>query len=182
MSKQSGDEWTMYAEEMNETMIAALERNLEAQTQFVESWLDVLDETPEVSSEQLNEGLDGYSRAYEVWMEAAEQQFERASDAFEGEDVSLNEFRNIWLNSANDAFKEVMGTSAFAAATGQTVEDVLEMQQEVDEAAQSTLRTLGFATEDDIDEVAKRLVELERRQHAVETKLDRILDAMDVEE
>ncbi|AFK21053.1 poly(R)-hydroxyalkanoic acid synthase subunit (plasmid) [Haloferax mediterranei ATCC 33500] len=181
MSQQKGDEWTMYAAEMNETMLAALERNVEAQTQFVESWLDALEETPEMSTETISEGLNGYARAYEVWMNAAEQQFERASDAFEGEDVSANEFRDIWLNSANEAFKEVMGTSAFAAATGQTVEDALEMQREVDEAAQSTLRTLGFATEGDIDEVAERLVELERRQHAVETKLDRLLDAMDVE-
>ncbi|WP_396613749.1 poly(R)-hydroxyalkanoic acid synthase subunit (plasmid) [Haloferax sp. S1W] len=181
MEKQHGDEWTTYAEEMNEAMLAALERNVEAQSQFVESWLDALDETPEVTSETMSEGLDGYARAYEVWMNAAERQFERASDAFEGEEVSPDEFRDIWLNSANEAFKEVMDTSAFAAATGQTVEDALEIQQEVDDAAQSTLRTLGFATEGDIDEVAKRLVELERRQHAVETKLDRILDAMNVE-
>ncbi|ELZ94471.1 poly(3-hydroxyalkanoate) synthase subunit PhaE [Haloferax mucosum ATCC BAA-1512] len=180
MSQQTEDEWTKYATEMNESMFAALERNVEAQSQFVESWLDALEDT-EMSSETMSEGLNGYARAYKVWMEAAEQQFERASDAFEGEDVSTEEFRDIWLKSSNEAFKEVMSTSAFAAATGQTVEDVMEMQQEVDAAAQSTLRTLGFATEGDIGEVAERLVELERRQHAVETKLDRLLDAMDVE-
>lgn len=182
MSREDGAEWTTYATELNEAMFAALERNVEAQATFVESWLDALEDTTETSSETMSEGLEGYARAYKVWMDAAEQQFERASDAFEGEDVSADEFRDIWLNSANEAFKEVMSTAAFAAATGQTVEDALELQQEVDEAAQSTLRSLGFATEGDVDEVAARLVELERRQHAVETKLDRILDAMDVTE
>jgi len=71
-----------------------------------------------------------------------------------------------------------MSTSAFAAANGQLVEAMMEMQQEVDEVTQDTISRMGMPTRDDIDEVGERLIELERRQHDVEQKLDRILDAV----
>jgi len=105
-----------------------------------------------------------------------QQMVERANDQLEGEDVDIEEFRDIWLNTANEAFKEVMSTTAFAKMTGETVGDVLELQEQADEAAQETLNSLGFATEGDVVEIGDRLVELERRQHAVEQKLDRVLE------
>lgn len=83
--------------------------------------------------------MAGYGRAYEVWIEAAERMNSRIADAAEGEDVDVSEFRDIWLQSANEAFSEVMGTTAFAAGTGELVGDMLELQQEVDEMSQDTL-------------------------------------------
>ncbi|MFC7045680.1 poly(R)-hydroxyalkanoic acid synthase subunit [Halobacteriaceae archaeon GCM10025711] len=171
------EEWTEFVEEMNESMLSAMEQNMEAQARFVETWLDTVETN--TSEERVTEGLQGYARAYEAWMRAAQEQYERAADAFSGEEVNLDEFRDIWLNTANESFKEVMSTTAFAATTGETVGDALELQAQVDEAAQDTLHTLGFATEGDIDEVGERLLELERRQHAVEEKLDRVLDALE---
>jgi len=168
------DDWSEFAQRMNEQFTTALEQNVEAQATFVETWFDALDETMDAGS--ADETMAGYARAYEAWMNAATEQFERTSDALEGEDVDLEEFRDLWLNTANEAFSEVMATPAFAAATGQTVEQALEMRQQVDEAAQDTLSELGFATEGDVVEVGERLVELERRQHAVEEKLDRVLE------
>jgi flagellar biosynthesis chaperone FliJ len=169
--------WNQFVQRMNEEFIDALEQNMEAQAEFVESWSKTVGEAS--GDEQLQSGVEGYARAYEVWMDAAQQMVERANDAFDGEDVEVEEFRDVWLNSANDAFKEVMSTTAFAAATGETVEGALDVQRQADEAAETTLHSLGFATEGDIQEVGERLVELERRQHAVEQKLDRILDGMD---
>jgi hypothetical protein len=104
--------------------------------------------------------------------------FERTTDAAQGEDVEPSEMRDIWLQSANEAFKEVMGTSAFAAANGQLVEAMMDMQEEADEVTQDTIQQLGLPTRDDVMEVGERLVELERRQHAVEQKLDEILEEL----
>jgi hypothetical protein len=171
------EDWNEFAQQMSEQFTAALERNVEAQADFVETWFDTLDETIEAGS--ADESMKGYARAYEAWMNAATEQFERSADVLEGEDVDVEEFRDLWLNTANEAFSEVMSTPAFAAATGQTVEQALEMRQEIDEAAQDTLSELGFATEGDVVEVGERLVELERRQHAVEEKLDRVLEHLE---
>ena len=175
MQEDPADEWSTYVDDINDAFLNAMEQNVQAQTRFIESWFDALDETTDFSSETMEDGVEGYARAYRAWMSAAEQQIERAEDLLEGEEVTVEEFRDIWLNSANRAFKEVMSTTAFAAATGQTVEDALEIRREVDEAAAETLHTLGFATAEDMDEVAERLVELERRQHGIERKLDRIV-------
>jgi phage-related minor tail protein len=169
--------WNDFVQQMNEEFVDALEQNMEAQAEFVESWSRTVQDATE--DEQLSSGVEGYARAYEVWMEAAEQMVDRANEAVEGEEVELEQFRDVWLNSANEAFKEVMSTTAFAAATGETVEQALELQRRTDEAAETTLHALGFATEGDVQEVGERLVELERRQHEIENKLDRILDGIE---
>ncbi|MXV62435.1 poly(R)-hydroxyalkanoic acid synthase subunit [Natronorubrum sp. JWXQ-INN-674] len=171
--------WNAFVEQWNEQFLDALEENMEAQAQFVESWSETVGEVSEEN--EISDGVEGYARAYETWMNASQQMVDRMNDQFEGEDVDIEEFRDIWLNTANEAFKDVMSTTAFAKMTGETVGDVLELQQQADEASQDTLRTLGFATEDDVVEVGDRLVELERRQHAVEQKLDRVLEHLEEE-
>lgn len=177
-SNQMQREWSEMVEQMNEAVSESVEQNMKAQAAFVESWADAVEDSiPE--DDEFAEGIQGYNQAYEEWMNAAEQMLERTNDAAQGEDVDPTEFRDIWLQSANEAFKHVMGTSAFAAANGQLVESMMEMQQQADDLSQDTIGQLGFSTRDDIDEVAERLVELERRQHSVEEKLDRIIDQLE---
>jgi methyl-accepting chemotaxis protein len=172
------DEYREMVEQMSDAVADSIERNAKAQADFVESWADAVEgSTPE--EDVVADGIEGYNRAYEVWMDAAEQLIERTSDAAEGEDVDPAEFRDVWLQSANQAFKEVMSTSAFAAANGQVVETMLAARQEFDEATQDAIAEMGFSTRDDVAEVGERLVELERRQHDVEQKLDRVLDALE---
>jgi len=177
-SNQMQQEWTEMVEQMNEAVSESVEQNMKAQAAFVESWADAVEDSiPE--DEEFAEGIQGYNQAYEEWMNAAEQMLERTTDAAQGEEVDPTEFRDIWLQSANEAFKHVMGTSAFAAANGQLVDAMMEMQQEADDISQDTIAQLGFPTRDDVDEVGERLVELERRQHSVEQKLDRIIDELE---
>jgi hypothetical protein len=177
-SNQMQDDWNEMVEQMNDAVADSVEQNMQAQAALVDAWSDAFDNSvPE--EDAVEEGIEGYNRAYEVWMDAAEQMFEKTTDAAEGEDVEPTEFRDIWLQSANEAFKEVMSTSAFASANGQLVETMMEMQQEVDDVTQDTISQMGMPTRDDIEEVGERLIELERRQHAVEEKLDRVLDALE---
>ncbi len=178
MSEQHSQDWGKLMEQMNEAVADSIERNVEAQTAWMEAWTDAFDDTM-LSEDEVTDGIEGYRRAYEVWMDTAEEMVERTEDAFEGEDVNPQEFRDLWLQSANESFKEVMSTTAFASANGQLVEILMEAQQEVDEVTQDNLAQFGMATRDDVVEVGERLVELERRQHAVEQKLDRILEELE---
>jgi hypothetical protein len=171
-------EWNEFVTDMNEQFMAAMEKNMEAQASFVEQWSEAVEESA-ASQPEMQEGLEGYKNAYEAWMDAADQMVERVNDSVEGEDVDPSEFRDIWLNTANSAFKEVMETTAFAAWTGSTVQNMLEAQQQADDMAEDTLEQLGFATTEQVAEVGDRLVELERRQHSVEEKLDRVLDELE---
>ncbi len=178
MSENIQNDWNEMVEQMNDAVADSMEQNMQAQAALVEAWSDAFDNSvPE--EDVVEDGIEGYNRAYEVWMDAAEQMFEKTTDAAEGEDVEPTEFRDIWLQSANEAFKEVMSTSAFASANGQLVETMMEMQQEVDEVTQDTIAQMGMPTRDDVEEVGERIVELERRQHDVEQKLDRVLDALE---
>ena len=176
-SQPQAQNWNAFVEQWNEQFLDALEDNMEAQAQFVESWSETVSEISE--DNELSDGVEGYAHASETWMNASHQMVDRMNDQLEGEDVDIEEFRDIWLNTANEAFKDVMSTTAFAKMIGETVGDVLELQQQADEAAQETLTSLGFATKDDVVEIGDRLVELERRQHAVEDKLDRVLDQLE---
>jgi hypothetical protein len=171
------ENWSEMVEQMNDAVADSVEQNMKAQAAFMESWADAVEGSmPE--EDELAEGFEGYNRAYEVWMDAADKMFERTTDAAQGEDVEPAEIRDIWLQSANEAFKEVMGTSAFAAANGQLVEAMMDMQDEADQISQDTIEQMGMPTRDDVMEVGERLVELERRQHAVEQKLDEILEQL----
>jgi len=176
--KQMQAEWNELVEQMNDAVAQSMEQNMEASAAFMESWADAMEDSMPTDDE-LTSGLDGYNDAYEVWMGAADEVFERSTAAAEGEDVAITEFRDIWLQSANEAFKEVMGTSAFAAANGQLVSSMMEMREEVDAMGEDTLEQLGMPTQSDIEEVGERLVELERRQHSIETKLDRIIEELE---
>jgi DNA repair exonuclease SbcCD ATPase subunit len=167
------ENWAGMIDEMNNAVAQSVEQNMEAQAAFMESWMGAFeDSVPD--EEAMSDGFEGYENAYEVWMEAAEQMSSRITDAAQGRDVDITEFRDIWLQSANKALSEVMGTTAFAAGTGEMVGNLMDLQQEVDETSQDTLESLGFATRDDVDEVAERLIELERRQHGVEAEFDRL--------
>lgn len=170
-------DWEAFMEDANEQFLEAFERNVEAQATFVETWMDALEDA--TSDEHIEEGIKGYAKAYQAWMDAAAEQVERVSAMLDGEDISVEAVRNQWLNAANEAFKEVMSTTAFAATTGDTVETALDLKQEADEYAEDTLHTLGFATVGDVEEVGERLIELERRQQAIEERLDEILDHME---
>lgn len=169
-----GDEMEQFLERMTETYTAAVEEGLAAQGEFVEAWLESVEAATD--EERLRKGAEGSLAVYEAWMEAAETAAERLGDAVEGKEVDPEEFRDIWLQAANEAFTETMSTTAFAAATGQSLDEALDLQRQLDEASRETLHTLGFATVDDVREVGERLVETERRLHAVEGKLDQLLD------
>ena len=177
-NKQMQAEWNELVEQMNDAVAQSMEQNMEASAAFMESWADAMEDSMP-TDEELTSGLEGYNDAYEVWMDAADEVFERSSAAAEGEDVAITEFRDIWLQSANEAFKEVMGTSAFAAANGQLVSSMMEMREEVDAMSEDALEQLGMPTQSDVEEIGERLVELERRQHSVETKLDRIIEELE---
>lgn len=177
-SQDVQENWSRMVEQMNDAMTKSVEQNMEAQARFMETWADTMSDSMP-TEETMQESFESYNRAYEVWMEAADEMFERVTDAAEGEDVAATEFRDIWLRTANEAFKEVMGTSAFAAATGNVVESMMEMQEQASDVSSDTLAQMGLPTREDVDEVGERLVELERRQHAVEQKLDRVLDHLE---
>jgi hypothetical protein len=162
---------------VSDAYIDALEGNVEAQAEFAEAWLRSLESSG--ADEGTLEWARAYVRAYEVWLSAADAQLNLWRDAMEGEDVSFEDFRDVWLSAANEAFKEVMSTTAFAATTGGALDSALGLRQGFDEAAESTLHAYGFATEGDIEEIGERLLEFERRQHTVERKLDKVLDAVE---
>lgn len=165
------EQWNEIVARMNERMVEGMEAGTEAQAGFVESWIDAFESTDE---EQFTQEFEGNRRAHAAWMEAAEETAEKMSAAARGEEFDPEEVRDLWLDSANEAFKEVVSTEAFASMTGQTVEEALDVRGAVDETAQSTLREFGLATERDVREVGERLVELERRQKKVERKLERL--------
>ena len=177
MSDSTQPNWNEWIEGMNDAFAESIEQNMEAQAKFMESWAEAVEESvPE--EDVVSDGVEGYGRAYEVWMDAAERMAERTGAVAEGEDVEPEEFRDIWLQSANEAFKEVMSTEAFAAGNGRLIEAMMEAQQGIDESTQDAVAQMGMATRDDVVEVGERLVELERRQHAVEEKLDEILERL----
>jgi len=150
---------------------------MEAGDRATEAWLDAVDDA--TRQEFLDEEAAVPFDVYGVWMQAARDTFEHATEAVEGEDVPVERFRDTWLTAANRAFKRAMSTSAFADATGRSTDATLAWRQEWDEAMTDALHAAGLPTDDDVREVGERLVEVERRQHGVEERLDDAIAALD---
>ena len=169
-----------FVEQLNERMMEGIEQNVEAQVQFVDAWREAIEQTTD--DEFLESGASGIASAYEVWLDASLRMAQRATQVAEGERLDPNEFRDIWLRAANESFQEIMQTTAFARATGEGVGSMLDFQRQTDEAMQDMMEAMGMATVGHVEEVGERLVELERRQHAVEQRLDEILDHLEGDE
>lgn len=162
-------------ERMSNSLAESMQRNLETQTAMVDAMSEAyIDGLP--TEDELVDGMVGSAHATDIWLEAIEQIADEMTQAAEGEGINPEALRDIWLQAANEALSEVMATTAFASATGERVEMVTELRQELDEMTQDNLAQVGFATREDVVEVGERLVELERRQHAIERKLDRVLE------
>jgi hypothetical protein len=171
-------EWGAVIEQFNEVTMEGIEGALEEQAAFTEAWIDAVEDgTTELQDAQGDP--EAFVQAYAVWIDATERLFERLTDAIEGDAVESGDLRDVWLDAANEAFSEVMGTSAFAAATGHTIDSALDAQEAVDETTRDLLEAYGIATDEHVREVGDRLVELERRQQAVENKLDRVLETIE---
>lgn len=178
MSNAQENELIDQFEQFNEAFADSIERNVEAQTALVTAMTDsFIDSIPE--EEEFADGVEGYAKASEVWVEATEQLFEEMTDTVEGGGVNPEAIRDILVQASNEALSEVMSSSAFATMDGNAVEQITERQRELQEMTEDSLAQAGMATQSDVSEVAKRLVELERRQHAVERKVDRILEAVE---
>jgi len=172
--------WFERVAALNDLYADSVSQTMDAQGRVVDAWLDSIEES--TSQERTQEGVESVFDVYAIWMQAARDSLEEVNDAMEGEDVPIERLRDIWLTAANRAFKEVMWTSAFAEAIGESTGDVLEMRQRLDDVTETTLHEIGLPTEGDIREVGERLVELERRQHDVEARLGELLDAVESEE
>jgi hypothetical protein len=179
MSESAGSTsaWWDRLEQMNEEYLATAERTVAAQNRMVDAWMKSMDAA--VEQDRIDEDYEAAYRAYDIWTQAVNDTVEQLSDLAEGEDVPLERFRDTWLNAANRAFKNAMGTSMFAQATGLTIDEAMDLRRQADELAEATLHDLGLPTEGDIEEVGERLVELERRQHSVEQRLDRIIESLE---
>ena len=171
------ENWQEFMREMNQQFAEEIEENVEAQTELMQTWLDSTTATAEEPGYE--DAIGGYKRAYEIWIDGTEDLLDRVSDSTESEDVTVSELRDIWLNATNESFKELMRTTAFASATGESIDSLLDLKRQRDDADEVALHEIGLPTKGDLHEVGERLVELERRQHAVEQQLDRLHQAID---
>ncbi len=163
--------------EMNDELVSGVEQYLEAQQSFLDAWQRSIEQSTDDAL--VTSGVSGITDAYEIWMDASNQWMEQFAAAAEGEELDPREIRDIWLRAANDSSKALMNTEAFAKLTGESVSDSLELQRQRDEALQAMMEGMGMASSETVEEVGDRLVELERRQHAVEEKLDRLLEHLE---
>lgn len=170
-------DWVSTMGDMNESFLQIFNQNMNMQMEFMKMWIDTVGRSglDDVWSDELK----AYVRAYGIWMAANREQFERLTDALEGKDVSLEEFPDIWFQAANSAFKEVMSTSAFASTMGESIESFSRRGSETDDSMEGMLRGHDLPTEGDREEIGERLVELERRQHDVEKKIDELIDTLE---
>lgn len=72
----------------------------------------------------------------------------------------------------NQALNQIMGTEAFAATMGRSMEVMLSMQSRLAQQFEATLKAWNLPTRSDLVAIAERLTEVEER-------LDRLVDLVE---
>ena len=85
-------------------------------------------------------------------------------------------FLDDWIAAWSEALERAMGTDAFGAALGKTLDQFLTLQSKTQETAQgaskATLDALGLPSKDQIIGVSRQLMDLEDRLEGLEDQLE----------
>ncbi len=107
-----------------------------------------------------------FADATRIWINAVGEATRRTQEAVQkGQPIAPDAFVDVWTKAASELSQAVVSDAAFAALTGQWVNAVSKAKVDAKKAATNQIREVGFATHEDVEEVGKRLIELERRVH-----------------
>lgn len=114
-----------------------------------------------------------FADASRIWLNAVSEAMRRTQDAMQrGEPLTPDAYLDLWSKAAAELSQAVVSDAAFATMTGHWVNQVATAKTDAKKRATEQLRDLGFSTHADVDEVGKRLVELERRVHELTLALE----------
>lgn len=146
----------------------------EAQTAYLENLFGTL------QSQASRPSTSAYGEAFKVWVQALQEANRLTLEAAEkGEAPPTEEIFDLWTNAFADISKSLIWNPTYAAAQGEVVSASLDARRRLQEQGEASLRAMGVATRSDVLEVARRLVELERRQHDLTRTLQAFLDAQE---
>ncbi|HVL47900.1 MAG TPA: poly(R)-hydroxyalkanoic acid synthase subunit PhaE [Candidatus Thermoplasmatota archaeon] len=101
-----------------------------------------------------------------IWLETMNEATRRTQEAMQkGQLVTPDAYVDLWSKAASELAQAVVSDASFAALTGEWVNAVSQARGEARRTGANQLREMGFATHTDVEEVGKRLIELERRVH-----------------
>lgn len=118
-------------------------------------------------------GNGPFADASRIWLNAVSEAMRRTQEAMQrGETLAPDAYLDLWSKAAAELSQAVVSDAAFATMTGHWVNQVATAKTDAKKRATEQLRELGFSTHADVDEVGKRLVELERRVHELTLALE----------
>lgn len=123
-------------------------------------------ERVEAAAAELADARDAYLLLLKQAADDAVDRFAASLRARDGEDESLRQIYQHWLNSAEAAYEDMLASEAFAEAAGRLTnawsEILLIMQQDLDRLFESA----GMPTRRELVETQAQLQELRRQQRA----------------
>lgn len=162
--------WKEMAEETGRRVVAALEKSMalgrEAGEQAKSAW-DAAPKGP------------GPAEVYDIWKKYWTKSLEATRTAGErwreggGPDLdSQKEFYNLWLEANSELMKLYLRSPLFASLLGQNLSRGLEFRQQTREMVETMMRNAGAPTKGDIDEVIRKVQDLDRKVEAVRKALN----------
>lgn len=176
---QTQQVWATFTDmnrQLAETYAEATRAAAEAQAVYFENMLGTL------RARTGGEGGNGssFAKAQQIWTEALQETNRMSLEALQrGETPPVEEIFDLWTNAQADMIRNVIWTPGFAEAQGRALNAALDQRKRSMDQMESNLRAMGMPTRSDMMEVAKRLVELERRQHELTKLLQTLVDAQE---
>lgn len=157
-------EWNEWNRRVAETMVKTQTASLEASKAFFDAWQKAI---PTMGQGQVpGLGAVPFQAAGDAWIRAIGEAGRRAQEAAaSGKTLTPDDYVDVWTRAASEVGQRIVEDPAFAQMTGQMVNANMTMREEAHAQRDARLKELGLASSSDLSEVARRLVELERRVH-----------------
>jgi hypothetical protein len=156
------------------------EQSLETQQAAIDGWASALEGRSEARTSEATPIRD-VTWLYDIWVETLQNALVHLDNAITEDGIDLDALQMIWLHAVDDAITDVGKTPEFGVTMTRSVERGLKAQAWIGDLQREFLAAAGVPTASDVEEVGKRLLDLEYRQKSIEDKLDAILVAVETE-
>ncbi len=152
--------WTQMSKEAADNFARATEMGLDASRALMQSWV----RAPSAGGN--GRSTAPFAHAGDAWMRAMAEASRRTQDAVQkGQVLTPDLYADVWTRAAGEIAQEIVEDPAFARITGNVVNASMVNREEFATRSAQRARDIGIAAHEDVVEVGRRLVELERRVH-----------------
>lgn len=161
MDKEESEEvyglWKEYSDKMADQFSELTEGAIEEQTELYNLWMDAFSLNHEGDEPPFN-----IAEIMKFWTEPLMPGF-KADLEYANASEQMKKVHDIWVKSASENINKFMRTPQFSYMIGDMTNFKMDLNKQIQQQVTRSLESAGFPSKEGVDEIYKKLNELERK-------------------